>query len=159
MRNGYCLALALREFIKDPYPEDKIGKMTPWRFVHYTYTEGVVPDPVKYRESLENSFSGATLRRFARKLYQCLLLGHLPFKCRKPCVIGDSDSGKNSWFAPIEAIIGMEDLAFVTKEGKFSMSMINEETKCIVIEEWTKGKKVLKNCISCYKLKHFRQKS
>lgn len=53
----------------------------------------------------------------------------------------------------------MEDLAFVTKEGKFSMSMINEETKCIVIEEWTKGKKVLKNCISCYKLKHFRQKS
>ena len=55
VRNGYCLALALRKFINDPYPEDNIGKLTPWRFVHYTYTVGVKPDPVKYRESLENT--------------------------------------------------------------------------------------------------------
>ena len=53
----------------------------------------------------------------------------------------------------------MGDLAIVTKEGKFSMSMINEGTKCIVIEEWTKGKKLLNIVYYVYKLKHFRQKS
>ena len=121
------------------YPQEKIGVETPRTYVSYTYIQNVIPDPVEYRMSLENSFDPETLKRFCRKMLQLLAKDSFPFKCKKVAVVGRADSGKTSWFAPFEAIIGTERVAFVVGEGKFSLQMINEETECVFMDEWDAG--------------------
>lgn len=133
---GWCLNLLERRFIQDPIEDDNIGKVSPRRYASYTYVPGVVPDPRKYRLSVENSFSGDEKKRFLRKLYQLLLIGHFPFKNPKLFVCGPSNSGKTCWFAPIASIVGPDGVSMVVKEGKFSLQQISEDTQVVVMEEW-----------------------
>ena len=135
--------------MRNPLKESDIGKISPRTFVHYTYREGRVPDPVEYRESLENSFPPEELKRFVRKMYQLLLHNRFPWKSRKICVYGPTNSGKNSCFSPIETLIGMENMAYAVNEGRFAAQLINENTKCVLIDEWIAGKSTMTLCKCC----------
>ena len=90
-----------------------------------------------FKYTIDNSFEGETKKRFLRKLYQLLVVGKFPFKGKKLCVVGRSDSGKNTWFQPITAVVGPEGMARVVAEGRFSMQMLNRDTQVITMDEWT----------------------
>ena len=136
VRHGYCAKLSNRVFLKDAIPQSEVGLRTPRTFVSYTYMEGVIPDPVEYRQSLENSFEPDVLRKFCRKMLQLLCKENFPFKAKKIAIFGESDSGKTTWFAPFKAIIGEDNVADIVDEGRFAMQMVNEDTECIFMDEW-----------------------
>ena len=47
---------------------------------------------------------------------------------------GPSDSGKTTWLTPILEIVDKENVATVTREGKFACHMITEETELLFID-------------------------
>ena len=60
-------------------------------------------------------------------------------KVKKLCVIGPPNSGKTTWFAPITGIIGSENIASVTREGKFAAHLIDQNTEVVLMDEWSSG--------------------
>ena len=55
---------------------------------------------------IENSFPDRITRMsFYQKYYQLLLHGKFPMKEKKLLVVGPPDSGKTSWFAPLQGIL------------------------------------------------------
>lgn len=72
-------------------------------------------------------------------LYQLLLTNKFPFKSKKMVCVGPSNSGKTSWVAPILKMMDMENVATVTREGKFSAHMLNAETELLFVDEWAPG--------------------
>ena len=73
-------------------------------------------------------------------MLQLLCKDDFPFKARKIAVIGESNSANTSWFAPFERIIGEGNVAQVVDEGRFAMQLVNEDTQCILMDEWATGK-------------------
>ena len=68
---------------------------------------------------------------FLVKFYQCLLSGQLPLKTRKLCLVGPSDSGKSSMAQVLSGL----NLATISKEKTFGLSMINDHTQLVFIDE------------------------
>ena len=77
-------------------------------------------------------------------LYQLLLTNKYPFKSKKMVLVGPSNSGKTSWIAPILKMMDMDNVATVTREGKFAAHMLRPETELLFVDEWAPGNK------SCY---------
>ena len=137
VKSGWCLDILHRRFIQNAIKPSEIGVKSPRTYIDYTYTPGRVPDPAAFRATIENSFEGETKQRFLRKLYQLLIVGKFPFKSRKLCVIGTSNSCKNTWLQPFAAVVGPHGICRVVAEGRFSMQMLTRETQLITMDEWT----------------------
>ena len=75
--------------------------------------------------------------RFLNKFYQCLLVGQLPMKTKKLCVVGSSDSGKSSWANVLLSLTPANKVATLSKEKVFGFSMLNDDTQFIFIDEWS----------------------
>ena len=106
--------------------------------MYCNYKHNQTPKPKYFKESVENSFPSLEHRlNFLNKLYQCLLAGRFLHKVPKLVVCGEKDSGKTSWASIIRGIIPDKFVATVSKEGKFAISMINDATQLIFIDEWS----------------------
>ena len=65
------------------------------------------------------------------------MAGRMPHKVRKLVVNGLKDSGKTTWASISLGIIPMKFVASVTQEAQFSLSMINEDTLLVFLDEWS----------------------
>ena len=74
---------------------------------------------------------------FLNKFYQCLLYGQLPHKAMKLVVCGTNNSGKSSWARIFLGIMNRLKIVSVTKEKTFDLSMVDEDTNLIFIDEWS----------------------
>lgn len=95
---------------------------------------------IRYDASLRNSFRDEeTFTLFLQMIYQLLLTHQFPFKAKKMLCQGASNSGKSAWVTPILQILDEENHASITREGKFSAGLINQETEIIFVDELTPG--------------------
>ena len=78
-------------------------KGSPRAFVLYDREEGDIPYPKYFVDGVENSIPDENDRMcFFPKYYQILLCGKFPVKETKLMLLGPPDSGKTSWFSPLE---------------------------------------------------------
>ena len=139
VNNGKCLKLSSRRFIKTPLKRDDIGKISPRTYCDYTISRNC-PDGGAFGASVLNSFPDVPKRvDFLNKFYQCLLFGQLPHKARKLVVCGENNSGKSSWARLFFGLLNPSRIASVTKEKTFGMSMIEDDTELIFIDEWSEA--------------------
>ena len=80
------------------------------------------------------------MQLFVQMMYQLLLSHKFPFKFKKILVCGQSDSGKTSWLVPIVEVLDKAYVVTLTREGKFSAQLLNEDTQLIFIDEWKPDK-------------------
>lgn len=94
----------------------------------------------RFISGLDQNFPDERVKKaFIKQLYQLLIKDGFPFKHKKICLVGPSNSGKSSWFSVIQGIIAHTDVATLTREGKFCMHLINDDTQVVLMEEWDKG--------------------
>ena len=67
------------------------------------------------------------------------MAGRMPHKVRKLVVKGlkELDSGKATWASVFLRIIPMKFVASITQEAQFLLSMINENTQLVFLDEWS----------------------
>ena len=83
-----------------------------------------------------NSFPEPEIRvNFLNKFYQCLMAGHMPHKVTKLVVHGPKDSGKTSWINVLLGIIPISQVASITQERQFAVSLIEESTQLVILDE------------------------
>ena len=122
-------------FIDIPLKEEDKGRISPRCFQRYKIN--VNDDGGYFRTSVENSFPDLPTRvRFLNKFYQCLLYGQLPQKTKKLVVCGSSNSGKTSWARVFTGLIPATKIASITKEKTFGLSMLQDDTELIFVDEW-----------------------
>ena len=137
INNGKCLKLSSRQFIRVPHDQFVAGKVVPRAYVDYDLTlqSG---DGGYFESSINNSFPDLVDKvNFLNKLYQCFLFEQLPHKATKLVVVGESNSGKSSWAKIFFGILKTSKIASVSKEKVFGMSMIEDDTELIFIDEWS----------------------
>lgn len=111
---------------------------SPRAFVKYYYDPDRLPYPEPFVKGVENSFGNPIVRKkFYKKYYQLLMHGQFPHKETKLCLVGPADSGKTSWFSPLQGIIPSRYIAGVMNDGKFSAAMITNNTQVVMMDEWT----------------------
>ena len=76
---------------------------------------------------------------FLNKFYQCLLYGQLSHKAKMLAVCGTNNSGKSSWARIFFGLMNMSKIVWVTKEKTFGLSMVDEDTDLIFIDEWSEN--------------------
>ena len=67
-------------------------------------------------------------------------MGH---KIPKLTFLGPQDSGKSTWYEILLAFVCREDLAFIGHEKNFPLSMLNEDTKLVIMDDWSNEKIVV----------------
>ena len=106
--------------------------------MHVPYDSSTSPNLKYFRESILNSFPEDYDRaNFLNKFYQCLTAGKMPHKVRKLVVTGPKDSEKTTWASVFLGIIPLKFVASITQEAQFSLSMINEDTQLVFLDEWS----------------------
>ena len=131
---GKLFQLSARSFTECP-PNMELGKISPRMFMPYDST--TPPQPLYFKNAVKNSFPELPERTaFLNKFYQCFVGCRMPHKIRKLVVSGPKDSGKTSWACVFHRIIPSDRIASITKEGKFSASMINDATELVIIDDW-----------------------
>ena len=89
-----------------------------------------------FADSVVNSFPDRALRmNFLVKFYQCLLAGQLPLKTPKLCLVGPSDSGKSSLASVLFGLTQRDQVATISKEKTFGLSMVNDSTELVFVDE------------------------
>ena len=89
-----------------------------------------------FSHSILNSFPEVPKRvEFLNKFYQCLLYGQLPHKAKKLIVCGVNNSGKSSWARIFFGLMNRSKIVSVTKEETFGLSMVDEDTELVFIDE------------------------
>ena len=68
-------------------------------------------------------------------LYQILMTHQFPFKAKKILVQGPSNSGKSVWIVPLFEILDSENIASITREGKFGAALMTKETEAVFVDE------------------------
>ena len=133
--NGNFFKLSSRQFLnRCPYTEDQLGKISPRIFKPFDRMSKI--DGGYFESCVKNSFPELEQRtHFLNKFYQCLLCNQLPIKTRKVCMVGPSDSGKSSLAAVLFGLTHPEKVSAISKEKTFGLSMINEDTQLIFIDE------------------------
>ena len=139
INGGKCVKLSSRCIVKTPLEASDIGKVSPRIYCDYTLkrTSG---DGGYFSHSIINSFPEVPKRvEFLNKFYQCLLYGQLPHKAKKLVVCGANNSGKSSWARIFFGLMNRSKIVSVTKEKAFGLSMVDEDTELIFIDEWSEN--------------------
>ena len=90
----------------------------------------------RYDESIKNSFCDQdTYLLFLKRLYQILMTHQFPFKAKKMLVQGPSNSGKSVWIVPLFEILASENIASITREGKFGAALMTKDTEAVFVDE------------------------
>ncbi len=103
------------------------------------YDSTTPPQPLYFKNAVKNSFPKLPERTAClNKFNQCFVGCRMPHKIRKLVVSRPKDSGKTSWacICVFHRIIPSDRIASITKEGKFSASMINDATELVIIGDW-----------------------
>ncbi|XP_066926777.1 uncharacterized protein [Clytia hemisphaerica] len=109
---------------------------SPRAFVIYNHKKR--PNPTPFMEGIMNSFPNPIIRKqFLQKYYQLLMHKKFPKKEKKLMLVGDSDSGKTSWFCPFEGIIPSTFISYIVPDGRFSASTIKSNTQIVCMDEWS----------------------
>jgi len=134
---GKCFKLSSRNFISSPFTASQKGFVSPRCFHDYTIENAGI-DGGPFATSIVNSFPETFDRiNFLNKLYQVCLYKQLPIKTKKLVACGPSDSGKTSWAQLFFGLFGEHKVASIAKEKAFALSMIQETTEVIFIDEWS----------------------
>ena len=136
INGGKCVKLSSRCIVKTPLEVGDIGKVSPRIYCDYTLkrTSG---DGGYFSQSIINSFPKVPKRvEFLNKFYQCLLYGQLPHKAKKLVVCGANNS---SWARIFFGLMNRSKIVSVTKEKTFGLSMVDEDTELIFIDEWSEN--------------------
>ena len=129
------MKLSSRCIVKTPLEASDIGKVSPRVYCDFilTRTSG---DGGYFSHSILNSFPEVPKRvEFLNKFYQCLLYGQLPHKAKKLIVCGVNNSGKSSWARIFFGLMNRSKIVSVTKEETFGLSMVDEDTELVFIDE------------------------
>lgn len=119
---------------KCPFVSADLGKVSPRSFQRYNDEAGYHGGC--FATCARHNFPDPAMRaNFLIKFYQCLLSGQLPLKTRKLCLVGPSDSGKSSMAQVLFGLTHPENLATISKEKTFGLSMINDHTQLVFIDE------------------------
>ena len=131
------MKLSSRCIVKTLLEANDIGKVSPR--IYYDFTVKITSrDGGYFSYSILNSSPEVPKRvEFLNKFYQCLLYGQLPHKAMKLVVCGTNNSGKSSWTRIFLGIMNRLKIVSVTKEKTFDLSMVDEDTKLIFIDEWS----------------------
>ena len=131
------MKLSSRCIVKTLLEANDIGKVSPR--IYYDFTVKITSrDGGYFSYSILNSSLEVPKRvEFLNKFYQCLLYGQLPHKAMKLVVCGTNNSGKSSWARIFLGIMNRLKIVSVTKEKTFDLSMVDEDTKLIFIDEWS----------------------
>ena len=131
------MKLSSRCIVKTLLEANDIGKVSPR--IYYDFTVKITSRDGRYFSySILNSSPEVPKRvEFLNKFYQCLLYGQLPHKAMKLVVCGTNNSGKSSWARIFLGIMNRLKIVSVTKEKTFDLSMVDEDTKLIFIDEWS----------------------
>lgn len=125
---------SMRFFEKCPYTPEMLGKLSPRIFKPFDENVGV--NGGYFDDFVQNSFPEKHQKiKFLIKFYHCLLAGQLQLKTPKLCLVGDSDSGKSSLASVLFGLTQRERLATISKEKTFGMSMVNDHTQLVFIDE------------------------
>ena len=137
INGGKCVKLSSRCIVKTPLEASDIGKVSPRIYRDYTLKSG---DGGYLSHSIINSFPEVPKRvEFLNKFYQCLLYGQLPHKAKKLVICGVNNSGKSSWSRIFFVLMNRSKIVSVTKEKTFGLSMVDEDTELIFIDEWSEN--------------------
>lgn len=129
------LKLSSRAFVGCPFDEEEFGFISPRAFQVFDSSKNY--DGGFFRNAIQEWFPNLEDKvDFLNKFYQCLLVHQLPHKTRKMVLVGESDSGKSSLVNILFGLIPESKVAIVTKESNFGLSMINEGTELLYIDEW-----------------------
>ena len=131
------MKLSSRCIVKTLLEANDIGKVSPR--IYYDFTVKITSrDGGYFSYSILNSSPEVPKRvEFLNKFYQCLLYGQLPHKAMKLVVCGTNNSGKSSWARIFLGTMNRLKIVSVTKEKTFDLSMVDEDTKLIFIDEWS----------------------
>ena len=131
------MKLSSRCIVKTLLEANDIGKVSPR--IYYDFAVKITSrDGGYFSYSILNSSPEVPKRvEFLNKFYQCLLYGQLPHKAMKLVVCGTNNSGKSSWARIFLGIMNRLKIVSVTKEKTFDLSMVDEDTKLIFIDEWS----------------------
>ena len=135
INGGKCVKLSSRCIVKTPLEVSDIEKVSPRIYCDFTLTR-TSGDDGYFSNSILNSFPEVPKRvEFLNKFYQCLLYGQLPHKAKKLVVCGANNSGKSSWARIFFGLMNKSKIVSVTKEKTFGLSMVDEDTELIFIDE------------------------
>ena len=135
VNNSMTWKFSERRFVECPLDESQRGVVSPRAF--FNYDPNCTPQPKYFQHSILNSFPDPRARaRFLNKWLQLFLHGRMVHKVRKLMVCGPKDSGKSTWIEPVKGVIPEGCYASITKEGKFSTSMITDETQLTFVDEF-----------------------
>ena len=133
---GTCFRISEGKLIHEPISDNDVGKVSLRMYV--PYDSSTPPNPKYFRESILNSFPEDYDRaNVLNKFYRCLMAGRMPHKVRKLVVKGPKDSGKTTGASVFLGIILIKFVASITQEAQFSLSMINEDTQLVFLDEWS----------------------
>ena len=119
---------------KCPFTSDDLGRVSPRTFQRYNDEAGYHGGC--FAACVRHNFPDPPMRaNFLIKFYQCLLATQLPIKTPKLCLVGPSDSGKSSMAQVLFGLTHPENLATISKEKTFGLSMLNEHTQLVFIDE------------------------
>ena len=119
---------------KCPYKASDVGRISPRIFKDLAKLVDVSGGP--FGKAIDNSFPEIEDKmKFIVKFYQCLLAFQLPPKTKKLTLVGHKNSGKTTFVNLIRGLTHPEFIATLSKEKVFGMSMINDQTQFIFIDE------------------------
>ena len=136
---GKCVKLSSRCIVKIPLEASDIGKVSPRIYCDFTRkrTSG---DGGYFSHSIPNALPEVPKRvEFLNKFYQYLLYGQLPHKAKKLVICSANNSGKSSWARIFFGLMNRSKIVSVTKEKTFGLSMVDEDTELIFIDEWSEN--------------------
>ena len=81
--------------------------------------------------------SEADIALFCKDFLRLLHFNKKKHKDRVPCLVGEADSGKTSFFYPMLGLIHHSNVATVTKQKVFNKAKIHKHTEVIFIDKAT----------------------
>ena len=133
------VGLSSRCIIKTPLEASDIGKVSARIYSDFTLKR-TIGDGGYFSQSIINSFPEVPkCVEFLNKFFQCFLYGQLPHKAKKLVVCGANNSGKSSWARIFFGLLNRSKIVSVTKERTFGLSMVDEDTQLIFIDEWSEN--------------------
>ena len=139
INGGKCVKLSIRCIVKTRPEASDIEKVSPRIYCDYTLKR-TIGDGGYFSHSIINSFPEVPKRvEFLNKFYQCFLYGQLPHKAKNLVVCGANNSGKSSSARIFLGLMNRSKIVLVTKEKTFCLSMVDEDTELIFIDEWSEN--------------------